>query len=61
MPVSKVANPVVDGSTELQHWTEALGQPLMIFIFVLIAAHLLAFVRCPSTSLVLLLLLFIRL
>lgn len=31
----------------VQHWTEGLGSPLLIFIFVLIAAHLIAFVRIP--------------
>jgi hypothetical protein len=31
-------------SIDLQHWTDALGSPLLIFIFVLIAAHLVAFV-----------------
>lgn len=45
MPGAKSATAGLEESIDLQHWTDSLGSPLLIFIFVLIAAHLLAFVR----------------
>lgn len=50
MPPSNAGSTPSKGNLDLKHWTEDLGQPLMIFIFVLIAAHLLAFVRSPLLS-----------
>ena len=47
MPAVKDKSNALDETLDLKHWTESLGSPLLILIFVLIAVHLIAFVRSP--------------